>query len=154
MRRKDREITDPAQIEAIIRQTRVCRLGLIDGDTPYVVPLSFGYGNRTVYFHTAKQGKKLELIRKNPRVCVEFDQIEGIARDPKICKWGFYYASVIGFGRAEILTDAESVKSALDLIVKQYGGDDFNYSETALTHAVAVKVTIEHMTGKKAPMPE
>jgi len=148
MRRKEREITDLAEIEAIIDKSQVCRLGLIDGDTPYVVPLSFGYKDRTVFFHTALKGHKLELIHKNSRVCVEFDLVKELVKSYKICKWGFKYASVIGFGQAEILTDFKTQKTALDLIVKHYGATDYVFDQVVLTKTAVIKVTIDQMTGK------
>ncbi|PID57865.1 hypothetical protein CSB45_06515 [candidate division KSB3 bacterium] len=73
MRRKDKEICDIQQIEAIITASTVCRLGLCLHGRPYVVPLNFGYNDRTIYLHSAQKGKKLDILRQNPRVCVEFD---------------------------------------------------------------------------------
>ena len=73
MRKKEREITDIGEIEKIIRKATVCRLGLALNDVPYVVPLSFGYADKTLYLHGAKEGKKLDIIRQNNRVCFEVD---------------------------------------------------------------------------------
>jgi nitroimidazol reductase NimA-like FMN-containing flavoprotein (pyridoxamine 5'-phosphate oxidase superfamily) len=64
MRRHEREITDKKEIEAIIRKALVCRLAMVDGDKPYVVPLCFGYADHTLFFHSAGEGKKLEIIKK------------------------------------------------------------------------------------------
>ena len=58
MRRKDREITDRAEIEAILNEAMVCRIGLADGGEPYVVPLSFGYEDGSVYIHSAPEASK------------------------------------------------------------------------------------------------
>ena len=62
-----------ANIEAIIRKASVCRLGMLDGDTPYIVPLCFGYRDDTLYFHGSMKSRKAELIRRHPKVCFEFD---------------------------------------------------------------------------------
>ena len=67
MRRKDREITDWHEIEAILAEAMVCRIGLADESTPYVVPVSFGYDDGSLYIHSAPDGKKLALLTKNPR---------------------------------------------------------------------------------------
>ncbi len=53
MRWKDREISDESGIEAIINKAVVCRLGIVNGNTPYVVPLCFGYHDNKLYFHSA-----------------------------------------------------------------------------------------------------
>lgn len=77
MRRKDREVTDDYQIDTIITSCNCCRLGFYDQDSVYIVPLSFGYekkaGTRIFYFHSAKQGKKIQLMKTNPRVGFELD---------------------------------------------------------------------------------
>lgn len=58
MRRKDREITDRAEIESILNEAMVCRIGLADGGDPYVVPLSFGYEDGSVSIHSAPEASK------------------------------------------------------------------------------------------------
>ena len=89
MRRKDREIIEIQAIEEIIRRSLVCRLGLSDENgIPYIVPLCFGYHDRTVYFHTAQEGKKLDILQKNDRVCVEFDIDQEIVHGQNACDWG------------------------------------------------------------------
>ena len=78
MRRKDREVTDDYQIDTIITSCNCCRLGFYDQDSVYIVPLSFGYekkaGTRIFYFHSAKQGKKIQLMKTNARVGFEWIQ--------------------------------------------------------------------------------
>ncbi len=73
MRREDKEINDIATIEGIIRKARVCRLALSENGQPYIVPLCFGYKDNNLYFHSAGEGKKLDIIKKNNNVCFEFD---------------------------------------------------------------------------------
>lgn len=77
MRRKDREITDICAILELVSECKVCRLAMTDGGIPYIVPLNYGYeyadGALTFYFHSAKEGRKLEILKKNPAVCLELD---------------------------------------------------------------------------------
>ena len=77
MRRKDRAVTDPAKIRAVLAECQVCRLGLRDGDRVYVVPLNFGLaereGKQFLYFHGAKEGRKADLIRQGGCACFEMD---------------------------------------------------------------------------------
>jgi nitroimidazol reductase NimA-like FMN-containing flavoprotein (pyridoxamine 5'-phosphate oxidase superfamily) len=148
MRRKEQEITDKALIEEIIRQSSVCRLALSEDSCPYIVPLCFGYEDRNLYFHTAREGKKLRILKKNDRVCFEFDILKELVKSEEPCKWGMKYMSVVGFGRASLIEDVESKKSALDIIMQQYSGTSFTYNEEAVHKAAIIKVEIEHMTGK------
>ena len=107
MRRKDREITDIALIEDVIRNSLVCRLGMSRNDRPYVVPLSFAYSDNTLYFHSTGEGLKLEILQQNPNVCVEFDIDQEVIQGDKPCKWGMKYRSVIGFGKASRVENLE-----------------------------------------------
>ena len=77
MRRKDREILDLDKIESIIAGARYMHLGMFEENYPYVVPLHYGYemkdGKLTFYVHGAKEGHKLDCLRKNDHVFVEID---------------------------------------------------------------------------------
>jgi len=149
MRRADKEITSRAEIEGIIRRSLVCRLALADDNRPYIVPLCFGYKDNSLFFHSAVQGKKIDIIKKNNRVCFEFDIDYDVIKADKACEWGMQYKSVVGFGQASFLEDSESKRRALDIIMKQYSGKSSAYPETKLKHTVIIKVDIEQMTGKQ-----
>ena len=148
MRRTDKEIADRAQIESIIQRSMVCRLAMADNNQPYIVPLCFGYKDQTLYFHSAGQGKKLDILKKNNRVCFEFDIDYELIKEDKACDWGMKYKSVVGFGRASFIKDFESKCKALDVIMQQYSGASFVYPETKVKNIVVIKVEIENMTGK------
>jgi nitroimidazol reductase NimA-like FMN-containing flavoprotein (pyridoxamine 5'-phosphate oxidase superfamily) len=148
MRRKDKEITDRSEIDSIIRGSSVCRLALADQNHPYIVPLSFGYRDNKLYFHSAPSGKKLDIIKKNNRVCFEFDIDCKTITSDKACDWGMKYKSVIGFGTASFIENFDSKCRALDIIMSQYSGRSFEYSETKVKNTVVIQVEIENMTGK------
>ncbi|MGB6383509.1 MAG: pyridoxamine 5'-phosphate oxidase family protein [Syntrophobacteria bacterium] len=150
MRRKDREITDIALIEDVIRNSLVCRLGMSRNDQPYVVPLCFAYNDNTLYFHSAGEGLKLEILQQNPNVCVEFDIDQKVVQDDKSCKWSMKYRSVIGFGKGSVVEDLEEKKKGLDAIMQHYAGRSFEYVEAAIENTVIIKVEVESMTGKKS----
>jgi len=87
MRRRDRELTDREEIDRIVRGSQVCRLAMADGDSPYLVPLSFGYDGEAIYFHTAAAGMKIDYIERNNRVCFELErQAELVADGPDACQ--------------------------------------------------------------------
>jgi nitroimidazol reductase NimA-like FMN-containing flavoprotein (pyridoxamine 5'-phosphate oxidase superfamily) len=150
MRRKDKEIKEKAEIEAIIAQASVCRLAMVDEDRPYIVPLCFGYREGALYFHSAGTGKKLDLLKKNNNVCFEFDVGTDVRPAGLACEWGMRYKSVIGFGTAMFVEDPRAKQEALDIIVAQYAGLSTGFRESALRKTVIVRVEIQRMTGKRS----
>jgi nitroimidazol reductase NimA-like FMN-containing flavoprotein (pyridoxamine 5'-phosphate oxidase superfamily) len=148
MRRDEREITDRKTIDGIIARCRVCRLALCDDGQPYVIPLHFGYDGRCLYFHAALEGKKIDILRRNDRVAFAFDILHGIVPGEHACDWGSRYESVVGSGRAEIVEDAEARKAALACIMRQYGSDTIDFSESVLARTLILRVRIAALSGK------
>ena len=148
MRRSEKEITDESAIEAIINDSLVCRLALSDGDQPYIVPLSFGYQDRTLYFHSAMEGKKIDIIKKNNRICFEFDVNTEIIEAEKACKWGMKYQSVIGFGKAVLVKNIEEKQKALNIIFSHYSDQNSQFPDKAIKKIAIIKIEIKSMTGK------
>ena len=150
MRRKEKEITDKAEIESIISNARVCRLAMVDDGAPYIVPLCFGYRDGILYFHSAKEGKKVEILKRSNSVCFEFDVVTGMSTGKTACDWGMNYGSVIGFGKAVILENAEEKRSALEIITAQYADKAYKLTDGAVKETLVIKVDIERMTGKQS----
>ena len=151
MRRKDKEISALQEIEAIINSSQVCRLGLSLDGQPYVVPVNFGYADRSLYIHSALEGKKLEILKRNPRVCVEFDLDHELVQGAKACDWGMKYRSAVAFGRASFLTDAKQKRDALLLIMRQYAGhSEFSFSDASIQNTAVIHIDIEEISGKAA----
>jgi nitroimidazol reductase NimA-like FMN-containing flavoprotein (pyridoxamine 5'-phosphate oxidase superfamily) len=148
LRRKEKEIAAKSEIESIIRKSLVCRLGLADEGLPYIVPLCFGYKSNILYFHSAEEGRKIEILKRNNRVCFEFDIGSEVQPGKTACDWGMKFRSVIGFGRASFIADPEEKREALDVIMAQYADGTFEYSEKAFKKALVIKVEIESITGK------
>ncbi|NOX33686.1 MAG: pyridoxamine 5'-phosphate oxidase family protein [Deltaproteobacteria bacterium] len=150
MRIKEREIKDRKDVEKILRESRVCRLAMVDGDKPYVVPLNFGYKDGFLFFHSAKEGRKIDLIKKNPNVCFEVDKLIRLKKAKCACDFGIEYKSVIGSGTAEFLDDLEEKIEGLNAIMSQYSGRQFEYTNKMLEKTIVIKVTIDTMTGKQS----
>jgi uncharacterized protein len=150
MRRHERAIKDRAAIDDIIRRAQVCHLGLVDGDVPYVVPLSFGYDGQALYFHCALEGRKLDLIRQNPRVAFAFDIMENLIEAEQACHWGVRYQSVMGTGTAQIIDDAEGKRQALAAVMAQYAEGTYTFPDDAVARSGAIRVAIESITGKQS----
>lgn len=150
MRRSDKEITDKKAIEDIILRSKVCKLAMCEKNMPYIVPLCFGLKNNTLYFHSAPKGKKIDILKKNPNVCFEFEIFTQVIESAKACKWGMKYRSVIGFGKASFITDDDMKRQAFDIIMNQYADGSFIYEETSLKSVIIIKVEIYSMTGKQS----
>ncbi len=150
MRRKEKETIDRAAIDAVILRSRVCRLGMTCDNIPYVVPLCFGYEKNTLYLHSAREGKKIDILKKNNSVCFEFDLDHQVLESGEACEWEMKYRSVIGFGKALFIDDPESKQKALDIIMRQYSDHEHEYTERALTNTAVIKIHIEEMRGKES----
>ena len=152
MRRKEKEITNITEIEAIIQKAEVCRLGLAVDNTPYIVPVFFGYENNCLYIHCGKEGRKLDMIRQNNTVCFEMEVDTKITnRDKPACQWSAAYRSVIGCGSAFILENFEEIKQALDVIMRHYSNQtSFEYKKKAVEEVAIIKIVVDHMSGKQS----
>jgi nitroimidazol reductase NimA-like FMN-containing flavoprotein (pyridoxamine 5'-phosphate oxidase superfamily) len=141
--------TDRGIIDSIIRQATVCRIAMSDKGQPYVVPVSFGYEDGTLYFHCSAKGKKIDILRENNAVCVEFDVDQEITKAEKsVCNWGIKYRCVIGFGQAFFVECLEEKRRALDVIVAHYGGEPQGYPQATLKKTTVVRIEIRDATAK------
>lgn len=150
MRRNEKEISDRSEIDAIIRRSQVCRLGMSDNGQPYIVPLCFGYDGSALYFHCAQDGRKRDILRRNNRVCFEFDRVEGLIEAEAGCDWGIRYQSVMGTGAAEWIEDITQKKTALDCLMAQYAGKTYVFPPGMVKQTGVVKVLIESISGKQS----
>lgn len=140
MRRSDREITTRSEILRILDSCKVCRLGMRDGDSIYVLPLNFGYrydGGLTLYFHSACEGKKLDLLRACPKVGFEMDCGHELISAEVPCRYGYRYSSLVGNGIVEFLEDPADKIAALRSLMLHQSGKDFVFDE-AMARTVAV----------------
>lgn len=149
MRRKDKEITEKKEIEEIVKKATICRVGLSVRGEPYVFPVNYGYQTDCLYFHSAKDGQKIEMMKENPRVCFQMDTDVEILPADIACDWSIKYRSVIGFGKAELLDSPEEKKHALKTIMSQYSDQEYSFTEESLESVCIVCIRIERMTGKK-----
>lgn len=149
MRRKEKQITKTADIEQILKQGQVCRLGFVNKNVPYIVPMNYGYQDQALYFHSAPAGRKIDLIRANPLVCFEVDELVKMNKAARACDWGVSFKSVIGTGTARILETPAEKKAGLDIIMAQYSDRSFTYPDEMLEKTAVIKVIVQEMTGKQ-----
>lgn len=149
MRRKDREITDRAEIDAILREAKVMHLALAEDGAPFVVPLFYAYDGEALYFHSAKAGTKIKMLQKNPRVCFCVTLDHGIIEAESPCDFEASHRTVIGFGQAAFVEDEAGKRAVLDSIVGRFTPRKFQYPEANLKTTAVVCIAVESVTGKK-----
>lgn len=123
---------------------------MFDDTYPYVVPVSFGYQEGVFYFHSAPEGKKVELLKKNNRVCFELEADVAPLSADKPCKWTMQYSSVIGFGKVLVLEGHEQKKEGLEVICQHYAGTDVDVTE-GLDRLAVFKIEVDSLAGKASP---
>jgi len=154
MRRNDREVKDKSKIEAILRQCKTCHVAMVDDGMPYVVPLSYGYqfvgdSKLELFFHSALEGKKLNILKKNNQVCFEMAYEGEPIHTETPCSAGYYYASVIGYGKVEFIEDDVEKGMALAVLFKHQTGQDVIFDAGRVEKVCIFKIVSEDYTGKK-----
>jgi nitroimidazol reductase NimA-like FMN-containing flavoprotein (pyridoxamine 5'-phosphate oxidase superfamily) len=87
MRREDKEIRDLEIIEWILTKAHVGRIALIDKNQPYIVPVNFGYRDNAIYFHSANEGRKINILKKNNSVCFQTEVRHELVKNDVACRW-------------------------------------------------------------------
>ena len=157
MRRKDRQITEIEAIRAILDKAKVLHLAMIDGDRPYVVPMNYGYaladGWLTLYLHGAKEGRKLDVLQQNDRVAFVLEtDVSPVSGGDIPCKYGEAYASVMGEGRAVLLTDSAEKMAALSILMKTQTGSTFSFTPEMTDGVAVIRIDVDSFTAKARPM--
>lgn len=158
MTKRERQVTDEKQIMAILDAGKVLHLGLAVNDEPYVVPMNYGYthenGKLVVYLHSAVQGKKLDIMRANPKVFFEIDCNRMPFEGKLPCQYGMVYSSVMGKGIATIVEDVEEKIKAMTILMKTQTGKDFTFNEKLVSIVAVIRIDVEEYTAKHRPLPE
>lgn len=154
MRQQKKEIVDRKVIEALLVRAAVGRLGSAGNDGfPRIKPLNFVYLDGAVYFHSAREGEKIDDILRDSRVCFEVDlpiaYVKGTREDP--CRASCLYQSVIIYGRAVLVTSEPERRRALAELMRKYqpGGGYGEFLEARLGVTAVVRIAIERMSGKE-----
>ncbi len=138
------------KIEAMLRAETLGFLGLARGGQPYVVPLNYAYADGRLLFHGARTGKKLEFLRANPRVCFTVGRQGGrISRHPQGASCPVDNDSVVCYGRARLIEDAEERRQALNVFNRSYQPDAPEIPLSAASRCSAIEIKIEEATGRQ-----
>nr|WP_279355675.1 pyridoxamine 5'-phosphate oxidase family protein [Fundidesulfovibrio agrisoli] len=151
VRKAEREIKDFKLVEALLQRAEYVHMALWDGASPYVIPVSFGYKDRVLYFHSALKGRKAECLRTCDRVSFDAVLEYELCRQLKSCGYTAHFKSVVGVGRASLIEDKDAKRAALDIIMSHYDGPTGHYPDEVLDVTAVVRVDIEELTGKSNP---
>lgn len=152
MRRKDREVQGAGEVFDILIRCDTVRIGVNGREHPYVVPVSFGaemVGEKpVVYFHCARQGMKLDLIRQDARVCVEGDIFLGVETTERGITTR--YESIVGFGECRFVAEEDEVAHGLRLLCEHYGFDSYPIDRCrGLEYLLVGKIVLDEVSGKR-----
>ena len=120
------------EMERLLARCSHGRLGLAVDAEPYVVPVSYGYRQRRVYFHSAKQGKKVEFLKRNSRVCFEVDE------------YGRGWGSVLCYGTAALREDREAKREFFQVLMGRQPDD----GQLELMDLYIGIIEVDEMTGR------
>lgn len=146
-----RFITDQTEIDAIINKCQVCYVSMVDeNNLPYVLPFNFGYINGVIILHSSQKGLKIDILRKNPSVCIAFStdhqlrhQSESVA-----CSYSMKYRSVLAFGKVEFIDDMDQKVEFMNQVMSHYTDKEFTYNAPSLREVCTYKVNVEKFTAK------
>lgn len=149
-------IDDRERIERIIRNCKLCFVGMVAEDAiPYVLPMNFGYEEGVVYLHSAREGRSISILEKNPHVCLTF------CTDPQLmwqneevaCSYRMRSDSVICHGKVRFVEEDDAKVVAMDIIMKHYSERTFTYSAPAIRNVLVWRVELEQVSAKEFGVP-
>lgn len=152
MRRKDREVTEIKELMQIIDRCKVCRIAMQDKVGLYIVPMNFGYtyGNNqlVLFFHSAKEGRKINALKENNEICFEMDCEHSLITADVACQYGYFFKSIIGNGKAVFIDDVEEKKTALSTLMRHQTGQDFSFDDNMANSVSVFKIIVHNFIGK------
>lgn len=148
---KHRLIADRQGIEEIILKCPVCHIAMVDPDgMPYLLPFNFGYEDGIIYLHSGRTGKKIDILQRNPNVCVEFstDYLLRFQSENVACSYTMKYRSVLAYGKVEFIEDPEQKIHIMNTVMKHYVSGKFTYSPPSMNEVCCWIVRADKMEGK------
>lgn len=149
MRRDEREITDPAAIDAILREGQVMYLALVSGELPFVVPVFYVWDGRALYFHSARDGSKITIMKANNNVCFCVSLDHGVIADDLACNYEARHRTVIGLGQAHFVEDAEEKTTMLHQLMARVSDQPFTFPAANLTATRVIRIDVASLKGKQ-----
>lgn len=147
---------DKERIEEVISKSEICFVGMVDTEnTPYVIPMNFGYQDGVIYLHSGPEGRAINILNRNNQVCITFSiDHELVFQHPKVaCSYRMKAKSVICYGKVNFIEDLDDKRKALDIIMRHYSGREFQYSEPAVKNVKIWEVPLDRVSAKEYGVP-
>lgn len=146
MRRKDRQNNSPDFLNYVLDHASHIYVAFMDGEYPYCLPFNFAVIGNKIYIHCAREGKKLDLIHKNPHAAFSIAIDEEINTEEATT----YYKSVCGKGLASIVEDSEEKRQALNVLGSRYKARCAQpATDRDVNRVDIIRLDIEEMNGKQ-----
>jgi uncharacterized protein len=148
---KHRMLTNSKEIEEIIKKCQVCHVAMVDQEgKPYLVPMNFGFTEGLIYLHSSRTGKKIDILKSNPEVCIEFstDYLLRYQNEDVACSWSMKYRSVLAYGKVTFIEDDVEKTTHLNIIMKNYTPKEFKYNPPSIREVCCWKVIVERFEGR------
>lgn len=139
-------------LEDILLDAQYLRLGLCSDNKPYIVPISFGYKNKSIYLHSSRKGTKINLIKQNENVCFEVDIFYEALPSDEPCSYYMKYQSVVGYGTATILEDENEIKDGLKIVIDRYHNKEYCIDDLNLKKVAVIRIDIDDLHGRQYGM--
>jgi nitroimidazol reductase NimA-like FMN-containing flavoprotein (pyridoxamine 5'-phosphate oxidase superfamily) len=148
---KSRVLDNSRDILDVIQKCDVCYVSMVTPDnSPYLIPMNFGFADNTLLLHSAKEGKKIDILKNNPKVCVVFSTDHQLRwqHEKVACSWSMKYRSVLAYGEVEFVDSLEEKEKLLRFFMKNYSDQNFKFSKPSLKEVQVLKVPIQKLEGK------
>jgi len=142
---------DKFEIKQIIDKCDSCFLAMVDQEgMPYVLPFNFGYEDDTIFLHSDTKGKKIDILKNNPNVCLAFstDHKLFFRHETVACSYGMDYRSVLAYGKVVFIDDYDEKVKVLNIIMRKYTDKEFNFNAPAVNNVAVYKVEVSKIEGK------
>lgn len=154
MRRNDREVKEFFKMTKILETCDCCRLGLVDDQEAYIIPMNFGYEiegeSLTLYFHCAGEGRKIDLLKKQSTVSFEMDINHKLAEGKQGCEFSYLYQCIMGTGTINISSDLNEKIYGLQKIMVHYTNkQNWEFNEKILNKATVLKLSVKTWSCKE-----
>jgi uncharacterized protein len=136
-------------MEAVLAEAMVLHLGMCDGDRPYVVPMNFAYAGGAIYMHCAAEGRKIDVLRRNPNVFFTAETGVEVVAGGVGCGCSTKYRCVMGEGVVEFVTDRAGKIAGLDALMARLVKGPYKYDERSVEKTCVIRVRVTSMTGKR-----
>ncbi len=158
MRLYKREIKDKHILREIVAECDVVRIGAMDQEGMFIVPVNFGYEflddgdteRLILYFHGAPEGRKAEAFEACRQVALEMDCGHRLITGDYTCSYSYAYRSIMGNGTVERLDSDEQKIYGLTKVMEHMAcGAAIDFNRSMLERAAVYRITVESFTGKE-----